>query len=349
MKKWILRLLAVIVVLCVGTMGWFVWTFKTQYEAAESIHLVQEGMYEYYYEGDDGIDELLDQGGAKSNTEIAVYATKFLTHGFAHLNISEQKFGCSSITAAGQNGHYLSARNFDWQDDQNDIVIIHNRPKNGYASVSTFNIGFFGFGDDFKPESMQQRFMTLGSIYVSLDGMNEKGLYVADLVAGDSEETHQQSAHPHATTSLSIRILLNKAADVEEALDLLAKLNMHSDIHLSHHLSISDANGRCVVVEWVDNKMYVAESPICTNHYLAESPKSLTQQISNNSQMRFDLLQEHYLTHPTMSVQDITEAISSVAGPNYTRWTIVYDREHMTATYYQYADFTKPYTTKIAD
>lgn len=347
MKKWILRILAVIAVIFLGTIVWFAAMFQPQYEAAQSIHLVDEGMYEYYYAGDDGVDELLSRGGAKTSTDIAVFATEYISHGFAHLNLKESEFGCSSITAPTKKGQYLSARNFDWYDVQGDIVIVHNHPKNGYASISTFSIELFGFGNDFKPQTMMQRYMTLGSLYVSLDGMNEKGLYVADLVAGDQEETHQDNVSQNVTTTLAIRVLLNKAANVEEALQLLANLNMHSDIQRAHHLSMSDAKGRCVVVEWTDNKMYVTESPICTNHYLAESPKLETQQINENSQMRYDQLQEHLSSNPTMDTTKITEAIASVAGAEYTRWTVVYDRENMSVTYYQHADFSKPYTTEI--
>jgi hypothetical protein len=45
---------------------------------------------------------------------------------------------------------------------------------------------------------------------------------------------------------------------------------MHSDIGSAHHYAIADASGRSVVVEYVDNKMVVTESPAVANHYLCE-------------------------------------------------------------------------------
>lgn len=348
MKKWILRLLALVTVLVFGTIVWFAMTFRTQYEAAESIHLVEKGMYEYYYEGDTGLDQFLEQGGAAKSIDIVAYATEFLTHGLVGLNIEESKFGCSVVNATDNQGGLLTARNFDWFSDQHsDLVIIHTHPNVGYASVATFYIRFFGFGENYKPESMAQKFMLLGSLYVALDGMNEKGLVVADLVAGDNEETNQKGGESNLTTTLAIRLLLDRAADVEEALALLRRYNMHSDINLAHHLAISDAQGRSVVVEWADNQMYVVESPVCTNHYLAAEPKLETQEINPNSQERYDALQAQISAKPIMTPQDITNTLASVSGPDYTRWSIIYDRQNLTATYYQDADFTKPYVTTI--
>ena len=56
---------------------------------------------------------------------------------------------------------------------------------------------------------------TVAAIYVTLDGMNEKGLMVADLMAGDKEQTNQQTEKPDLTTTTAIRLLLDKAATVE--------------------------------------------------------------------------------------------------------------------------------------
>ena len=46
---------------------------------------------------------------------------------------------------------------------------------------------------------------------------------------------------------------------------------MPSDIGAAHHYAISDATGRSVVVEYVDNRMEVVESAAVTNHYLCEA------------------------------------------------------------------------------
>lgn len=76
------------------------------------------------------------------------------------------------------------------------------------------------------------------------------------------------SGKPALTTTSAICYLLKNAATVEEALDLLQGIDMHSDIGAAYHYAIADASGRCVVVEYVDNQMMVVESPAVANHYL---------------------------------------------------------------------------------
>lgn len=189
--------------------------------------------------------------------------------------------------------------------------------------------------------------MLLATLFCALDGMNEKGLYVADLVAGDQEETHQDTGKPDVTTSLAIRLLLNKAANVEEALQVLEKYDHHSDIGCAHHLAISDAEGRNVVVEWIDNKMLVTESALCTNHYLAPSRKQGTSIYYEESHRRFDILQTCRDSLPSMTLEQVTKNISSVAAKEHTRWTVVFDRKTMSATYYQNADLSHPYVAYV--
>lgn len=325
--------------------------FSDQYKAATSVHLVSEGMYEYTFEGDYGLDDLMAEGGAASPDDLVRFVTKYLTHGLVNPESSKdinRDFGCSSICSLCDNGTFGVGRNFDWPGTTSgDMVVIHSHPESGYSSVSSFYIPFLGFGDNWKPESMQDKFMLLASLYGSLDGMNEKGLYVADLVAGDQEETHQDSGKPNVTTTLAIRLLLNKAANVEEALQLLNKYDHHSDAGFAHHLAISDADGRNIVVEWVDNKMLVTESALCTNHYLAPSRKQDSSLYYEDSHRRFDMLQNWRDSLPTMTMEQVTQSIASVASKEYTRWTIVFDRKTLSATYYQNADFSHPYVTYI--
>lgn len=90
--------------------------------------------------------------------------------------------------------------------------------------------------------SMIDRMQTLAAIYVPLDGMNEKGLVVADLMAGDKDETHQRTDKTDLTTTTAIRLLLDRAADVDEAIALLEQYDMNSSIGSAHHLSFADAN-----------------------------------------------------------------------------------------------------------
>ena len=208
-------------------------------------------------------------------------------------------------------------------------MIVHTIPKDGYESVSTCCLDFLGFSANYVPDgSMMDRMQSLAAIYVPLDGMNEMGLAVADLMAGDKEETHQQSDKPDLTTTTAIRLLLDKAANVDEAIALLAQYDMNASIGSAHHLSLADAGGKSVVVEYVGGEMLVTETNVVTNHYLADCEKQGVG--SAQSHLRFDTLAAHTGPADELGVRDLLE---SVAQKNYpqtegsyekTMWSIVY-------------------------
>lgn len=339
MKK---KILLVLLAILAGAAIWLALLFREQYAAAQSVQQVVPDMYSLTYEGDYGFDDFLAQGGASSTAEVAAYIGSFLTHGLVKVVPDPQTFGCSSLTVKNLIGETVSGRNFDWPDCSSDIVVIRTYPKQGYASIATTPIMFLGFGKDWKPVRMMDRMMLLSAIYVPLDGLNERGLYVADLVAGDTVKTDQQTSRPDLTTTTAIRLLLDKAATVDEALALLGQYDMHSDIQYAHHLAIADASGRSVVVEWVHNEMLVVDSPICTNHYLAESDCKGTSLFLDSSVQRYESLQADLAQHDVMSEPEVTAAMQAVAGSDITRWSVVFNHKQLTATYYQYADFAHP-------
>ena len=221
--------------------------------AANSIEKLEDNLYSMEYDGDYGFDDFLAQGGAASDGELANYLVTFLSRGFYKIESDVQtgEFGCSTICVQDAQGCTFFGRNYDWAECR--AMIVHTRPRDGYESVSTCCLDFLGFGENYVPNgSMMERMQSLAAIYVPMDGMNEKGLVVADLMAGDDEETHQRSDKPDLTTTTAIRLLLDRAADVDEAVALLGQYDMNSSIGSAHHLSIADASGRSVVVEYVN-------------------------------------------------------------------------------------------------
>ena len=333
--------LIVVAIVSVGCM------FRHQYAAAQSVEQVGEKMYTMTYEGDYGLDEFIEQGGASFPKDIAAFVCNHLFYGLVSADATSEKFGCSFITAKNKDGNVLTGRNFDWPNCQSPIVVVHTHPDKGYASVATSCITFLGFSNDWQPKEVSDKMSLIAAIYAPLDGMNEKGLVVADLVAGDHTKTAQHTGRPNITTTSAIRVLLDKAANVKEALALLESFDMHSDIDYSHHLAISDAAGGSVVVEWVDNKMLVAETPLCTNHYLAESRLKDYSIYSEDSHRRYDCMKQMRDSLTTMTSNDVMESIRRVASKEMTRWSVVFDSKTLTATYYQYGDFGKPYATKV--
>ena len=324
--KWVCGILAVwLVILAVG--GW--WLFGSFIKAANSIEKLEDGLYVMEFCGDYGFDDFLAQGGAASDSEVAKYLVSFLSHGFYRVESDVQtgEFGCSTICTQDEHGTVFFGRNYDWTECQ--TMIVHTRPKDGYESVSTCCLDFLGFGENYSPDgSMMHRMQTLAAIYVPLDGMNEKGFVVADLMAGDNEATHQDTEKPDLTTTTAIRLLLDKAADVDEAIALLGQYDMNSSIGSAHHLTLADASGKSVVVEYVDGQMLVTQTKVVTNHYLANCEKQGVG--SEQSHIRFDTLSAYTGPADELDVRDMLEAVAqknypqTEGGYEKTMWSIVY-------------------------
>ena len=319
--------------------------FADMLKAANSIEMLDEGLYFMEYEGDYGFDEFLEKGGASSEEEVAEYVTYFLSGGFAELDREEVSldFGCSTLTTKELDGSYVMGRNYDYTAGTPRAMIIHTKPSNGYESYSTSWLDFLGFGGDFVPEKMSDRYKSLAAVYVPLDGINEKGLCVADLIAGDNEQTSQESDKVDVTTTTAIRLLLDKAASVDEAIELLEQYDMNSSIGRSHHLSISDSSGRSVVVEYIDDEMIVTDTPVVTNHYLSEGYKEGIG--SEDSHTRFDALME--LSENTLSREDMAYCMKAVSYSELTQWSIVYDIEKLELDFYWQTQFDNPLTFSI--
>ena len=338
-KKVIIWICGIIITLLV-ILGVGCWNmFGTFIKAANSIEKLEDGLYSMEYKGDYGFDEFLAGGGAVSDSALADYLVTFLSHGFYKIETDVQtgEFGCSTICVSDEHGTTFFGRNYDWEECQ--TMIVHTIPNNGYESFSTCCLDFLGFEEGYAPDgSIIERMQTLAAIYVPLDGMNEKGLVVADLMAGDREETHQQTEKPDLTTTTAIRLLLDKAADVDEAIELLAQYDMNSSIGAAHHLAIADAGGKSVVVEYIDGKMVVTDTKIVTNHYLSPGKKQGTG--SEQSHIRFDTLSAYEDPADDMDVRDMLRSVAQMNYPQAegsyekTMWSIVYCPEGRCADFY---------------
>lgn len=348
--KWVGIALALLLVVAAAG-AWAM--FGTFVKAAGSIEKLEDGLYAMEFSGNYGFDEFLAAGGASSDSGVADYLVSFLSHGFYKADSQAQTggFGCSTIYTQDAAGTWFFGRNYDWAECQ--AMIVHTRPDNGYESVSTCCLDFLGFGDGYTPDgSMPERMQSLAAIYVPLDGMNDQGLVVADLMAGDKEETHQQTGKPALTTTTAIRLLLDKAANVDEAIALLRQYDMNSSIGSAHHLSIADAGGRSVVVEYVNGEMLVTETRVVTNHYLSDCGKQGVG--SAQSHQRYDTLAAH--TGPA-GAEEVCALLERVAQKNYpqtedsyekTMWSIVFCPEERTAAFYFAENYAHSYALTLS-
>lgn len=308
---------------------------------------LEEGLSVVRYEGNYGFDEFLEQGGASSDEGVVEYVSSQLSSNIPELLFGGNPFGCSTLSVKNVEGQNLFGRNFDWNTCNG--LIISSRPDDGYASVSTVNMDFIkagGLDITRLPDAAQ----AIIGLYAPLDGMNEEGLAVSVNMIEDSETIEQDTKKPDITTTTAIRLLLDKAANVEEALELLGQYDLHASMGMMIHLALSDAQGNSVVVEYIDHQMIVTETPIVTNFYLAEGEKYGIG--TSQSHTRYDILNEKLAEKKVMSEADVRDALNSVSKDNFdefesTEWSIVMNQETKELTYYHRENYGQGYTISV--
>lgn len=327
------------IISCIGVLIliWSLWTYGPFVKSAGSVKKLSDHFFYMEFKGNYQLESLLKQGGAESNSEMAVYIEQILRGKKINKVFKNEvplNTGCAALSAYSPDGKKLLGRNYDW-DNLNAAMIIKTNPRKGYKSISTTQLDFLGFGENYKPDSFANRYLAAAGIFVPLDGMNEKGLCISDLMAGDKEETNQNTGKGDVTTTLAIRGILDFCADVPEAIAFLEKYDMHSVIGSAHHFAITDASGRMVVVEYVNNKMIVTNADAVTNHYLGVN-KDLPN--SENSIYRLEVLQKKLAEKITLSEDEMKQALYDICASQFdknskTWWRAVFNQKDLTVSY----------------
>ena len=334
-------------------------TAQTSSEA-ENVNLIsptseivelENGFSAVRYDGDYGFDEFLAGGGASSDGEVVEYLANNL---LSDLNLGDLLggiFGCSTVAVQSPDGDALFGRNFDWENCE--AMVVESHPENGYASLSTVNMDFItqNVGGGMVGMALNlDEVKTLAALYAPLDGMNEAGLAVSVNMIQDSAAIEQNTEKPDITTTTAIRLLLDQAGNVDEALELLGQYDLHGSMGMMVHFAIADSTGRSVAVEYVDNEMIVIETPVLTNFYLAEGEKQGIG--TEQSHERYDILMNQLEETPQMGMEDVRDALDSVSKDNFgefesTEWSIVMNLSAGEARYYHRENYNQNYTFRL--
>ncbi len=348
MGKIIKRILAIVggvVVIGIAGMGIL---FQKEIKIMSTINKVDSEQVAYTMSFDDDyyFDEFIEKGGASSDREVSSFLTEKIAHGFYKVPVENTGAGCSVILAENQAGYEVWGRNFDWTEAT--PIIVKCNPKNGYSSISTCEFGNITGDGSVRPEGMMNKMLAISALYVPMDGINEKGLCVADLEVNEGGMVEVDTEKPDLTITTALRLLLNKAANVEEAVKLLDAYDIHASGGISHHIAIADASGNSVVIEFVEGKMVVVPSAYVTNFNMAKGDKTAG---GESAKVRFETLEKNYEAYKGIieveEIKDILKQVSQIEGKWKTRWSIIYNREEGNVAYYFEGCFDKPLSFEL--
>lgn len=214
----------------------------------------KSGLYSIDYAEDYKLDKLMEQG-TEDIYALDSFISDELLGGLPFRN-EMIEVACSDFTAVTPEGDYIQGRNMDLPLS-NDFI-VHTKPENGYESLSMVTGLLLGYSDVL-PDSQLGRLYLMAAPYYPCDGINETGLSVAMLALYDTP-AYQDTGKKPITTTLALRLILDKAATVNEAIELLEQYDMRSIGGINLHFQVADAAGDSAVIEYANEEMQIFRS-----------------------------------------------------------------------------------------
>ena len=211
-------------------------------------------VYQLNVSGGYYFDDFLAQGGASTDSELISFITQSITKGIIPMNIKTSTIACSAFTADTQSSDRVFGRNYDFSAT-NTAIVYTNPGKGRHASYSTIDLSFLGLDKDKDVESLGQKILTLAAPYVPLDGVNDAGvacgIFMSYQGEGKGTPTDTQTDKPDLTSTTLLRLILDYADSVEDAVALAEQYDLHDSASSCFHYMVADSTGRSAILEWV--------------------------------------------------------------------------------------------------
>jgi hypothetical protein len=235
----------------------------------------------------------------------------------------ELQWGCSLFTAFSAEENRLFGRNFDWRFSP--AILLFTDPENGYASVSMVDYEYLGYtGDeDLTLLPLDEKLNLLQAPFLPFDGMNEHGLVIG-MAAVPAGQVEKNPALETVGSLHIIRLMLDHAKNVPEAIALFSRFNVDMEGGPPIHYLLSDAAGRSALLEFYQGELVVIptekswqEATNFLNAAAIEDPKGQC--------WRYDAMEEVlYDNQGQLTVAEAFSLLEAVSQPN-TQWSIIYD------------------------
>ncbi|MDD4081159.1 MAG: C45 family autoproteolytic acyltransferase/hydrolase [Eubacteriales bacterium] len=294
------------------------------------------------------LDEALAMGLATVE-DLMEFAQDKLVGG-GDIQAHAQPFACSAFTATTAEGEVLFGRNFDYKMDMT-ALLLRTSPPGGYRSLSLVDMGWLGYGLGSLDDGTTDLSAAIAAPYALMDGMNEKGLAVTVLLLHD-KPTGQDTGKNKIGTTIAMRMVLDKAKDVGEAIALIEQYDMQSSMeNVSFHFMLADATGRVAVVEYCDNIMEVLEENKVTNFYLSPTMAGL-----GHGKDRYAILdaalafKANTLTRfEAMALLSLVSQQETEESTSMTQWSAMYDLSRKQVAVAIRGDFSRQFNFSLDD
>lgn len=264
LKKILLTILAVVLVLVVAAVAAVFAVWHNEIGSVASIKMLRErnddhldgAVYSMHVQGGFYLDDFVAQGGVSNDTDLIQFITDNITHGVVSLNMTAPEIGCSSFTATAENGDALFGRNYDFSKT-NTMLLFTEANEGRHASISTVDLQFLGIDVDQDMTSLMDKVICLAAPYAPLDGVNDAGvscgIYMTYQGGDETVATSQETDKPDFTSTTLLRLILDYADNVEEAVEIASSYDLHDSANTSYHYMVADSTGKSAILEWTND------------------------------------------------------------------------------------------------
>lgn len=308
-------------------------------------------IYEMNYTADYKLDLALqyDIDGAESLTEFVKKELLDVSLGSkAELSYDA---GCSAFACPDKKGkEFLMGRNFDFNHIVNGnrvmipVIAVRTAPRGGKKSISFVDGLFVNYTSGFYTDGKSDLSMLMAMPYLMMDGINEDGFAISVLKLDGKPTLQQDPGKKKIFTTVAMRMLLDRASTVDQAISMLKEYNMcmDKDPRASYHFFMADAKGNYAIVEYVDSDIKVNPSKMevltgadtlryVTNFYVSPTMKNTPYGSieSTHGKDRYNVLKEslkaqnYRLTEPQVMeiLGKVYQGPKSEGSTGFTQWS----------------------------
>lgn len=287
--------------------------------------------------------------------------------------------GCSAFACPDKtSGDFLMGRNFDFnhidattgERTMIPVIAVHTAPKGGKKSVSFVDGLFIGYKSGFYTDGKSDLSMLMALPYVLLDGINEDGFAICVLKLDGKPTKQEQPGKKKIFTTVAMRMLLDRASTVKEAVEMLKQYNMCMDSDpASYHYLMADATGDFAIVEYTNSDLeqhpdkmevhtgddawryvtnfYVSPSMADTDHGFNHSTHGMARYLT----LRDRLAQLNYRPTPAEALALLQDVAQGPEHPElstgFTQWSEVYNLSRKSLTLSILREWNKSFEFKV--
>ena len=210
-------------------------------------------VFEMHVKGDYAFENFMNHGGVENTDALSSFLEKNVTFCKDAPALSFPSVSRTAFTAQTSGKDVLFSGNYD-TSDSNLCIVYTDAAEGRHATVSVADLKTLGISAKNNEMTQEEKQWCLAAPYVPLEGMNDAGIscsFSATFQGQGSVPANQDTDRPDITTTTLVRMVLDYADSVDEAVSMISHYDLHDSGNSSYHYFIADSTGKSAVLEWI--------------------------------------------------------------------------------------------------